>query len=52
MHGSPDVIERFERRGCASGTSEEARILEAVYRAMPSRKFLPIFSDMRPIVWR
>lgn len=35
----PELIERFERLGQAIGTSEEARVLETIYRTMPSRNF-------------
>lgn len=35
----PELIERFERLGRAIGTSEEARVLEAIYRNMPARTF-------------
>jgi mannose-1-phosphate guanylyltransferase len=35
----PDLVERFERLGRALGTSEEARVLEAIYQNMPARNF-------------
>ncbi|WHZ14352.1 MAG: hypothetical protein OJF52_001190 [Nitrospira sp.] len=35
----PELIERFERLGRAIGTSEEARVLEAIYQTMPTRNF-------------
>lgn len=35
----PELIERFERLGRAIGTSEETRVLEMIYRTMPSRNF-------------
>ena len=35
----PEMVERFERLGQAIGTSEEARVLKAIYRAMPARNF-------------
>ena len=35
----PELVERFERLGRAIGTSEEARVLEAIYQNMPARNF-------------
>lgn len=35
----PDLMERFERLGRAIGTSEEARVMEAIYRDMPLKNF-------------
>jgi mannose-1-phosphate guanylyltransferase len=35
----PELIERFERLGRVIGTSEEARVLEAIYLTMPARNF-------------
>jgi len=39
QHCFPELIERFERLGRAIGTSGESRVLESIYRAMPSRNF-------------
>ena len=35
----PELMERFERLGRAIGTSEEARVLDAIYQNMPARNF-------------
>lgn len=35
----PELTERFERLGRAIGASEEARVLEAIYRTMPTKNF-------------
>lgn len=35
----PDLMERFERLGRAIGTSEEARVVEAIYHKIPARNF-------------
>lgn len=35
----PELVERFERLRQSIGTSDEARILEAVYQSMPARNF-------------
>lgn len=35
----PDLMERFERLGRAIGTSEEARVMDAIYQDMPARNF-------------
>lgn len=35
----PDVLSRFEQLEAAIGTSEEGRVLERIYRDMPSRNF-------------
>jgi mannose-1-phosphate guanylyltransferase len=35
----PELIERFDQLGRAIGTSQEARVLEAIYEIMPTRNF-------------
>lgn len=35
----PELIERFEQLGRVIGTPQEARVLGAIYRTMPSRNF-------------
>lgn len=35
----PDLMKRFERLGRAIGTSEEARVMDAIYQDMPARNF-------------
>jgi mannose-1-phosphate guanylyltransferase len=35
----PELMERFERLSRAIGTSEEIRVLEAIYQNMPARNF-------------
>ena len=35
----PDLMERFERLGCAIGTQDEGRVLDAIYHNMPARNF-------------
>lgn len=44
----PDLMERFERLGCAIGTSEESRVLEEIYLNMPSRNFSSDLLQQRP----
>lgn len=44
----PEMIERFKRLGRAIGTSEEVRVLEAIYQTMPTRNFSSDFLQQVP----
>lgn len=45
-HCVPELIERFERLGHSIGTSDEARILDAIYRTMPAKNFSALLQQV------